>query len=292
MMQKDSLSIKTKLLAACFLVLLAAGVLQAQPIRKPKPNKAQSSFLDTQFWLGIKFGSNVANPITKSQVSGFSPIDYQSGRLMKQYDSYALPGAQAGLEMTFYHRGFSAGLHPMFQRSRYSFTNSLEWTGEQESERFATMYESEQRVDAINVPFFLKYDLIQDGTIRPFVLGGLFYSFLVGAERQVKITQTDYSFGAPQTIDGGNLSLGVKDAFRNYYGWVGGGGVSFDYFNIRTVIEITYNQSLSSVTNEGVSQNELSSLGDLNDEINLSHFVGSLSFVFPLRYIDKQFQAY
>jgi len=83
----------------------------------------------------------------------------------------------------------------------------------------------------------------------------------------------------------------VKDAFQNYYGWVAGGGASFDYWNIRTVIEITYNQSLNSVTREGTSQNELSSLGDQNDDVHLSHIVGSVSFVFPLRFIDKQFQA-
>lgn len=290
MMRKESLSIKV--LLAVGLLLFFAGVSAAQPIKRPKPNKAKTSFLDTQFWLGIKFGMNYASPSPQGQVSGFSPIDYSSDRLMKEYDSYALPGGQAGLEMTFYHRGFSLGLHPMYQRSRYSYTNSLEWNGEQASERFTTMYQSEQRVDAINVPLFLKYDVIQDGQMRPFALGGLFYSFVTGAERQVDITQTDYSFGAPQTIDGGSLSLGVKDAFKNYYGWVAGGGVSFDYWNIRTVIELTYNQSLNSITREGVSQNELTSLGDLNDEVNISHIVGSLSFVFPLRYIDKQFQAY
>jgi hypothetical protein len=289
MMQRDSLSIRQLLLPGMLLVVMA--VAEAQPVKKPKPNKPKYGFLDTQFWLGVKFGTNFANPMAQSQLSGFSPIDYPSDRLTKTYDSYVLPGGQAGIEMTFYHRGFSVGLHPMYQRSRYRYTNSLEWNGEQESERFATIYESEQRVDVINVPIFVKYDLIQNGKLRPFVLGGGFYSFLVGAERQIEITQTDYSFGAPQTIDGGTLNLGVKDAFQNCYGWVAGGGASFDYWNIRTVIEITYNQSLNSVTREGTSQNELSSLGDQNDDVHLSHIVGSVSFVFPLRFIDKQFQA-
>lgn len=290
MMQKDSLSIK-RLLSLGLIVIATMAMAEAQPIKKPKANKPKYGFLDTQFWLGVKFGTNLANPIPQSQFSGFSPIDYPRGSLMKTYDSYVLPGGQAGMEMTFYHRGFSLGLHPMYQRSRYRYTNRLEWNGEEASERFATMYESEQRIDVINLPIFLKYDLIQEGQIRPFVLGGAFYSFITGAERQVKITQTDYSFGSPQTIDGGTLNLGVKDAFKNYYGWVAGGGASFDYWNIRTVVEITYNQSLNSLTREGTGQNELSSVGDINDDIHLSHIVGSLSFVFPLRFIDKQFQA-
>lgn len=275
-----------------FLVILSVGMAQAQVIKKPKPNKPKGEFLDTQFWLGIKFGMNYANPVPKSRLSGFSPIDYDGANLSKNYDSYGLPGGQAGLEMTFYHRGFSLGLHPMYQRSRYSFSNSLEWNGAQENERFATTYESEQRLDVINVPLFLKYDIISKGQLRPFALVGLSYSFLTGAERQVQITQTDYSFGTPQSIDGGKLSLGAKDAFQNYYGWVGGGGVSYDYWNIRSVLEITYNKSLSSVTREGAGQNELASLGDQNDDLRMSHLVATLSFVFPLRYIDRQFQPY
>ncbi len=289
-MQRDSSYVKRLLLGGLF-VLATVVAAEAQPIKKPKANKPKYGFLDTQFWLGVKFGSNLANPSAQSQLSGFSPIDYPSNKLSKTYDSYALPGGQAGIEMTFYHRGFSVGLHPMYQRSRYRYTNSLEWTGEQPTERFATVYESEQRVDVINLPVFLKYDIIQDGKMRPFVLGGGFYSFVTSAEREVNITQTDYSFGVAQTIDGGTLNLGVKHAFQNYYGWVAGGGISFDYWNIRTVLEITYNQSLNSATREGTSQNELSSLGDQNDDIRLSNIVGSLSFVFPLRFIDRQFQA-
>lgn len=285
------LSGKASIFTALLLLTMLA-VAQAQPKRKKPGQKPGSSFLDTQFWLGIKFGMNYANAVPQTRYSGFSPIDYDTDRLLKVYDRYALPGGQAGLEMTFYHKGISVGFHPMYQRSRYSYTNSLEWNGEQPTESFSTTYVSEQRIDVINVPLFVKYDVIQSGQLRPFVMGGMYYSFLTGAERKVEITQTDYSFGEPRQIDGGTLRLGVKDAFKNYYGWLAGGGVSYDYWNIRSVLEISFNQSMSSITREGASQNELTSLGDLNDELHYQHWVASISFVFPLRYIDKQFQAY
>ena len=289
MKRRELSSGKGKLVLALVLLVLASATAFAQARKKPQnPN---SSFLDTQFWLGIKFGMNYANAVPQERASGFSPIDYDADRLLKQYGVFALPGGQAGLEMTFFHKGISVGLHPMYQRSRYSFNNSLEWNGEQDSERFSIAYESEQRIDVINVPLFLKYDILQVGQLRPFAMGGFYYSFITGAERQVTISQTDYSFGAPQQIDGGSMSLGVKNAFQNYYGWLAGGGISYDYWNIRSVIEISYNQSLNSISRSGVSQNELASLGDLNDDLKYSHWVASLSFVFPLRYIDKQFQS-
>ena len=289
MTRKELSSGNVRLFIALVLLVMATATAFAQVRKKPKnPN---SSFLDTQFWLGIKFGMNYANAVPQERASGFSPIDYDADRLLKEYEVFALPGGQAGLEMTFFHKGFSVGLHPMYQRSRYSFTNSLEWNGEQENERFSIAYVSEQRIDVINVPLFIKYDILQVGQLRPFAMGGFYYSFLTGAERQVTISQTDYSFGAPRQIDGGSMSLGVKNAFQNYYGWLAGGGISYDYWNIRSVIEISYNQSLNSITRKGVSQNELASLGDLNDDLKYSHWVASLSFVFPLRYIDKQFQS-
>lgn len=290
MTRKELLSVRLR--ASCLLILIAVSAAAWDQPKKKRGKNPNSSFLDTQFWLGIKFGMNYADAVPLSGSSGFSPLDYDADKLEKNYAAFALPGGQAGLEMTLYHKSFSAGFHPVYQRSRYSFTNSLEWFGEQPSEQFATTYESEQRIDVINVPFFLKYDIIRSGQLRPFAMAGMYYSFLTGAERQVHITQTDYSFGAPQEIDAGRLSLGVKSAFKNYYGWLAGGGISYDYWNIRSVLELSYNHSLSSLTRPGVSQNELASLGDLNDELNLRQWVMSVSFVFPLRYIDKQFQAY
>ena len=123
------------------------------------------------------------------------------------------------------------------------------------------------------------------------MVGG-FHSRILSAQKEVNITQVDYSSGSPLTSDGGSTSLGVKDAFKPFSGLSGGVGVNLDYWNIRTVFEVNYKHSLTSATQPNVQQNELASLGEVNDEIFLRDINISLSFVFPFRFIDQQFKAY
>jgi len=287
MIQKDSSFVNK---ALCFLILvMMSGMLMAQ--KKPAKNPLES-FLDTQFWLGIKMGVNVtqANPETRN--TGFSPIDYNADSLQKSYDDFSLPGAHVGLEMNFYHRGFSVSFQPAYKRSRFKYNSALEWRGETSGTRFETRYNVEQRVDVLELPLLLKYDIIRSGKIRPFVMVGGFHSRILSAQKEVNITQVDYSSGSPLTSDGGSTSLGVKDTFKPFSGLSGGVGVNLDYWNIRTVFEVNYKHSLTSTTQPNVQQNELASLGEVNDEIFLRDINISLSFVFPFRFIDKQFKAY
>lgn len=286
MIQKDS-SFANKLVSL-FLLLLISGGLMAQ--KKPAPNPLES-FLDTQFWLGLRMGINYTQAFPETRNTGFSPIDYSADSLQKSYDDFALPGAHMGLEMNFYHRGFSASFQPAYKRSRYKYNSLLAWRGES-GNRFETRYDVEQRVDVIELPIMIKYDIIRKGKIRPFVMVGGFHSLIASAQKDVKISQIDYSSGSPLTSTGGTSTLGVKDAFKGFTGVSGGVGVNLDYWNIRTVFEVNYKRSLTSATRPNIQQNELASLGETNDEIFLRDLSVSLSFVFPFRFIDQQFKAY
>lgn len=237
-------------------------------------------------------GVNYSQAFPETNTSGFSPINYSSDSLMKAYDDFATPGAHMGLEMNFYHRGFSVSFQPAFKRSNYSYTNSFEWQGERLSNRFETNYKIDQKLDLIELPLMLKGDLIRKGKIRPFLMFGGFYTLITSAQKDVGISQVDYSSGTalPSTV--GNFSIGAKDAFQNFYGIAGGAGVNLDYWNIRTVFEVAYQKSLSSATRPNFSQNELASLGETNDQVNIRDISISLSFVFPFRFIDQQFKAY
>ncbi|MEQ6167112.1 MULTISPECIES: outer membrane beta-barrel protein [unclassified Ekhidna] len=287
MTRKDSSSVN-KFISFLMLVVLS-GAIMAQ--KKPDKNPLES-FLDTQFWLGIKMGMNYTQAFPETRNTGFSPIDYNADSLQKSYDDFALPGAHVGLEMNFYHKGFSASFQPAYKRSRFKYNSVLEWQGETSGNRFETRYDVEQRVDVLELPLMIKYDVIRSGKIRPFVMVGGFHSRILSAQKEVDITQIDYSSGNPLTSDGGSTSLGVKDAFKPFSGLSGGVGVNLDYWNIRTVFEVNYKHSLTSATQPNVQQNELSSLGETNDEIFLRDINVSLSLVFPFRFIDQQFKAY
>lgn len=236
-------------------------------------------------------GINYTQAFPETRNTGFSPIDYNADSLQKSYDDFALPGAHMGLEMNFYHRGFSASFQPAYKRSRYKYRSSLEWQGES-GNRFETRYNVEQRLDLIELPLMVKYDIIKKGKIRPFAMVGGFYSFIASAQKDVRITQVDYSSGTPLQSSGGTSTLGVKDSFKGFAGVAGGVGLNLDYWNIRTVFEVNYKRSLTAATRQNAEQNELAALGETNDEIFLRDLSVSLSFVFPFRFIDTQFKAY
>ncbi|XOV91953.1 MAG: outer membrane beta-barrel protein [Bacteroidota bacterium] len=291
MKQRNSLFNRSLILA--FLVIASFSLL-GQAKRAPGIGGYAEEFLKTQWWLGIKIGTNFTDPNPETPYSSISTIGLPQQDLEKGYEVYSLPGAQAGLDITFYHRGFAIGIQPTYKRIRYKYFNNRSWQGPGLVNAFDMEYTIEQRIDAVDVPLSIKYEIIQSGKTRPFVMLGGFYTFITHAEKKVDVLYTDYAAGEPIPTSGGTQILGVTQQFQNYAGALGGAGVSFDYFNIRSVLEVVYLMGLTDITNDGnrFTQTELTSIGDVNDELKVDNINISLSFVFPLRFIDKQFQAY
>ncbi len=277
------------------LLLLAVIAIPAIAQKKPPGIGGYAEeFLKTQWWLGIKVGINYTDPNPITPYSSISTIGFPEQDLDKTYEVFSLPGAQAGLDITFYHRGFSFGFQPTYKRIRYAYANYRSWLGPSLVNAFDMEYKIEQRIDAVDVPLSIKYEIIQSGKTRPFVMAGGYYAFITNAEKKVDITYTDNAAGNSGPTAGGSQILGVTQQFQNYAGILGGVGVSLDYLNIRTVLEAVYLRGLTDITNNGnrFTQTELTSIGDVNDELKIDNINISLSFVFPLRFIDKQFQAY
>lgn len=282
---------KAKLIKGIFLlIILFSGVtLKAQNYQN-----YVKEFLSTQWWLGFKVGTNFSSVNPTERFSGISPTNYNSNGLLKAYDEFNLAGVSAGLDITFYHKGLSIGIQPNFRRSRFSYRNELFWQGESPLQRFETDFNHLQKVDFFDIPLFFKYDLLKK-KVRPFVMAGGYFSFITNAEKELVVNQRDFSSGTVQNISSGVLNLGVTDNFSKYnYGVLAGLGVSYDFWNIRAILEASYRYGLNNVTdeNERFTESQLVSIGDLNDNIELRSINISMSFVFPLRFISKQFQAF
>ncbi|MEL6556634.1 MAG: porin family protein [Bacteroidota bacterium] len=271
------------------LMLFSGASLQAQNYQN-----YVKEFLSTQWWLGFKIGTNFTSANPTERFSGISPTNYDPNGLLKAYDDYSLAGVSAGLDITFYHKGLSIGIQPNFRRSRFSYQNELFWQGESPLQRFETDFEQLQKIDFFDIPLFFKYDLLQK-KVRPFIMVGGYFSFITNAEKELVVNQRDFSSGTVQNISSGTLNLGVTNNFERFnYGVLGGVGVSYDFWNIRAVLEASYRYGLNNVTDENqrFAESQLVSIGDLNDNIELRSINVSMSFVFPLRFISKQFQAF
>lgn len=286
------LSVSKILLVTLLCLLTSAAVAQ----RKPKvqlPGAEYQQWLKTQWWLGLKAGTNFSQPNPKERFSSINPINYDAELLEKDYRNFDQAGVFIGLDLTFYHKGFMMALSPGFKRIGYNYSSNLEWTGDTEAETFQTEYDILQQASFIEVPLAFKYEILHAGKLRPYVMIGMQYSFLIAARKTADITHTDFITGTAQPYDGGTVNVETKHEFQNYFGAFGGLGFGWDMGNIRTVLEVSYSYGLSSITDtdQRYSENDLVTLGETNDEININGINASLSVIFPLRYIDNTFSS-
>ena len=267
----------------------------AQRTMKPKlPGNDYQKFLKTQWWLGLNAGINYTGVKASQTISSINPIDYDISELAKSYSNYSEPGLNIGLVISFYHHGFSLETQPGFKQHVYGFASGMNWEGNTPEQQFRTRLRSQQKLNYIDLPIVFKYELIHTGRSRPFVGIGATYAFLIGAEKNTTITHTEFTSGEGRSYPGGKIIVHNEGQFDNFAAVKAGGGATFDLLNIRAVLEIYYNHGLSNISNEGsrFQINELTTIGEVNDDLNLNHLSASLSLVFPLRYIDKTFQAY
>lgn len=275
-------------------LLLSSQSVLAQRNMKPRlPGSEYQNFLKTQWWLGLKFGANFTQPNPKDRYSSVTPINYDTELLEKTYENFSQPGVLIGLDLSFYHKGVSVAITPVFKQIGYHYKSNLEWTGDLDTETFETEYSIKQTASFIELPISLRYEIIKQGKLRPYIMAGFQYSFALYANKKTDIKHTDYITGTPQTYDGGSVTVDVKEEFQNYYGALAGLGFGWDVGNIRTVLEVSYAYGLSSITDtdKRYSENDLVSLGESNDETNINGINASLSVIFPLRYIDNTFSS-
>jgi hypothetical protein len=294
-LSKTDFMLKLRYLPIICLLIFSFSIFEvlAQKRRKPStPSSQAQEFLNTQWWLGIRGGTNFAQTTVIKGYSGLNPINYSSENLAKEYEEFVNPAFHMGLDITFFHKGFSIISFPTFFRNNVNYSSELSWSGETEMDQYETSYNVQQSITFLELPLAVKFDIVGD-RIRPFVMAGAFYSIAFDANKEVQIFETDYASGQPVEFERANVKLNNKDEIKNNWGVLGGIGVSFDFWNIRSIIDVQYRHSFQSIVNSETrfDENAFSSFGEVQDDYSLQNYSASLSFVFPLRYIDSQYKA-
>lgn len=282
----------TKLLGFMLISMLltfSEGIAQY----KRKPNDLDK-FLKTQWWLGLRLGGSLTAAVPEDRYSGYSPINYPTSESEKLYDDYASLSGLAGVEITFYHHGFSFSLQPNYRRNKFTYTNAYAWSETSNPDNSLELqYEQDHLIDYIELPIFLKYDLMQ-GKARPFIQVGAYYAFVVGANKSVDMSGTDSASGTLGPFETQTTTIGAKDLFiKSSTGIAGGVGLSYDVWNVRLVFDAVYRYGLNNVTNVSnrFSSNQLASIGDALDDMKLRNISFSIGCAFPLRFISKNNQS-
>lgn len=281
-------------------LLILSSTLYAQSQRKPpagfkkKVKQQQNSFLDKQWWIGLKIGPNLTKATPETRYSVLTPTNYALPITDKKYDGFKKLGSQATLEITFNYKGIGFSFQPTYRLSRFTYTNEFMWDNpENAAEMLELKYDHELRIDYADLPLIVKYD-ITGNTLRPYVQGGIFYSMLVNANKTVEISGTDFASGGTNELSSEPVIVGAKDLFhKSYWGLMAGAGLHYNLGNVRLVFDASYRIGMSNVTDtkNRFSNDRLSGIGDALDDMKTDNIVLSIGCLFPMRFLSTSFKS-
>src|SRR5262245_2672985 len=110
-----------------------AAIAQTKPTKSKKSayynaqNKKENTFLNKQWWLGFKAGTNLTKAVVTRYYSVLSPANYDQKLIRKDYDDFNKTGSQGTIEITFFIRGISISLLPTLKHSRFVYTTQYRW---------------------------------------------------------------------------------------------------------------------------------------------------------------------
>jgi hypothetical protein len=294
-----------KSLYPILLGFLTVYTLQAQNMRANKKNRVsyatqslksreENKFLEKQWWLGLKAGTNLTKANVTTSYSALSPTNYDPAETEKKYESFKIFGTQVTLEATFYFRQLSLSLQPTYRRAQFVYTNDYHWADNEDPGKSLTLnYKQHQKVDHVLIPFLIKFDLTAT-KLRPYLQAGAFAAFLVSANKSVTISGVDYASGGENSFADEPIIVGAKDLFAGtYYGMIGGGGINYHQGNVRLNLDIMYQYGMTNATSVSnrYSNDRLTGVGDIMDDLTMDNIVISLGCLFPLRFLGTSYKS-
>lgn len=281
------------------LCLCIVGPLWAQKQKRKTPStfnkqakKDNDAFLEKQWWLGFKAGTNVTNVNVDKTYSVISAANYEPGE--KEYESFEEFGFQATLEITFYYKGFNFSFQPTYQHALFSYSNSLSWSSiENATDRVDATFDQQHQVDHLILPLVVKYE-VTGNTFRPYVQAGIYQALLLNANKDLERTEIDYASGGITTFEYDPTVVGADDLFAKWHwGVLGGIGCYYNVGNVRLNFDVIYKygmSNISSVENRYVND-RLSGVGDALDDLTMDNISASLGVMFPLRFLGTGFKS-
>lgn len=272
--------------------IIFVGNSYAQKRKKPKSGK--ESFLQTQWYLGFKGGANLSSATPTTAYFGYAPLNYNVSNIEKTYDDYSNYGGQYGLVFMFYTRGITVGFKPGFQTYGIQHKTSTTWTDSNDNTNtFEVSYDHTTKLNYLEFPLTIQYDLTR-GKLRPYIGGGAYYGMLLDAYRTIDRSGIDAASGAEGDFTNQSTTIGIDDLFiKSSTGLVGFVGASYDPGNIRLTLDVGYKYGMNNITNtkNRFIKNDLAAIGEAADDVQLQHIYLTLGFVFPLKFISKNYSA-
>lgn len=261
---------------------------------KDRMQREKNKFLEKQWWLGLKGGTNLTKAIVTTHFSGVSPTNYPVREAFKEYEDFKSYGSQVTLEGTFYFRQLSLSLQPTYSRSKFVYANHYAWSDpEIAGNSLELHYSQAQKTEHLVIPLLVRYDITAT-RLRPFIQAGAFAALLINAGKEVTISGTDYASGGEHEFTGDPIIVGASDLFAPvYYGLMGGVGAHYHQGNVRLSLDIAYRYGLTNIVSPSnrYGNDRLAGVGDAMDDMTMDNIVISVGCVFPLRFLGNAYKA-
>jgi hypothetical protein len=252
-------------------------------------------FLKTQWYLGFFGGVNLAGTTSTTSFNGYSPINYNANEVEKTYNNFSNIKGQYGLVFMYYTSGFTIGIRPGIHIYGLEHNTSNTWQDSTNPDNTLEVnYTHNTQLNYMEFPLTLQYDLLQE-RFRPYVGLGAYYGLLLNATRTIERSGTDAASGSSGGFINQEKTIGVKDLYiKSLFGVIGFIGASYDPGNIRITMDIGYKFGLSNITNaeNRFLNNEMAAIGEVPDDQTLQNLYLTMAFVFPLKFISKDFNSY
>ena len=290
---------RTILLACCLMIAVSAFSQEKRKgstyNKKKQEKNTDVKFLEKQWWIGVKAGTNWSKVNVTNRYSVVSPTNYELTTINKKYDSFGLMGSQATLEVSFYFKGFLLSFQPTYQRTRFSYTTHYEWTSAaSETNRVELDFYQEQKIDYAIFPLLVKYDIVGK-KLRPYVQAGIYSAMRLDANKSVSTSGIDYAAGGKNEFKTETIDVGVDDLFAKYHwGLMGGAGVTYNFKNhVRLNLDVMYKLGMSNITSttNRYASDRLAGVGDAMDDMKLDNLSVSIGCLFPLRFLQSSLQT-
>ena len=228
-------------------------VCEAQAKRgKRRPNSAAGTET-TQWWIGFKAGTNFSSATPGDQYDFFSFVTEPQNYEGKQYEGFSRSGSQFGFIISFeFLPGLSANFMPAYCTYNYRYSNTYSWISTEEADKSLTKtYTINNQLQYVDLPLTFKYELTKT-KLKPYIQAGGFYGIRTNAIKEADITAIDQASGGEQNlqVDVDKVSNNADDYFvKNNYGFLAGGGFTYNIGNARLGLEVNYRDRKSTRLN-------------------------------------------
>ncbi len=279
-----------------FIMFVIIGFQCAPSLAQRKGYQKNDPYAKTQFYLGFRLGAGLTKAKVVERFSAFSSTTNPEETYPKSYQNFRYINPLAGMEFLFtYQTQFGISFQPNYRRLRFGYSNDYNWQDDTVATNTVSLkYTQQVKLDYLEFPLIFKYDFTKT-RLRPYVQVGGFYGLLVSAIKTVEVDGKDQAAGGSSEYLREKITVGANDLFiTSSYGWLAGAGCSYKMGNIRMTLDINYRSGMNNITDvkNRYTNNQLSGVGDVMDDIKIKNITLSVGCLFPIKYLtDARYEA-